>query len=77
MRTSHFAGPTEVMSRIQRRCYSDVVLFPKRIFFSSRKHPDRIWNPPILLVNGYRGFLVQDNSTGAGDSLLTSIQCGG
>jgi hypothetical protein len=27
------------------------------IFFLSQPHPDRLWGPPSLVSNGYRGFL--------------------
>jgi hypothetical protein len=29
----------------------------KYILFSSPPHPDRLWGPPSLLSNGYRGIL--------------------
>jgi hypothetical protein len=28
-------------------------------FVSSPRHPDRLWSPPILLSNGYRGIFLR------------------
>ena len=32
-------------------------------FFSSSKYPHRLWGPPSLLLNGYRGFLLWVNQS--------------
>jgi hypothetical protein len=30
-------------------------------FLSSLKHPDRLWNPPSLLFNGYQGLISRNH----------------
>jgi hypothetical protein len=37
------------------RCQGSNLGTVKR-FFSSPEHPDRLWGPPSLLFNGYRGY---------------------
>jgi hypothetical protein len=42
-----------------------------RIFCSPRR-PDRLWGPPSLLYNGYRGSFLEDKTAGAWSSPITS-----
>jgi len=33
--------------------------------FSSQKHPDWLWGPPSLLINGYQGSFPRCKAAGA------------
>jgi len=41
--------------------------------FSSPRRPDRLWDPPSLLSNGYRGSYRGGKAAGAWSLSLTSI----